>query len=144
MLATSRSPLDISVRAHLSPGDARRRLGDCGSSPIARRPPIPRSRVERSARRSKQICTSLDGIALAIELAAARVRTMSVESLASHLELRLLAGGRDRRPRQQTMRAFIDWSYDLLDEDERRVFAAARSFSAALRSRSPARCAARK
>jgi predicted ATPase/class 3 adenylate cyclase len=66
----------------------------------------------------EDICTRLDGIALAIELAAARTRTMSVENVASHLELRLLAGGRDRRPRQQTMRALIDWSYDLLSEEE--------------------------
>jgi tetratricopeptide (TPR) repeat protein len=46
---------------------------------------------------------------------------MPVETLAAHLEPRLLAGGRDRRPHQQTMRALVDWSYDLLDEDERRA-----------------------
>ncbi len=67
----------------------------------------------------EEICRRLDGIALAIELAAARVRTMSVETLSQHLDLRLLAGGRDRRPRQQTMRALVDWSYDLLDDGER-------------------------
>ena len=67
----------------------------------------------------EDICTRLDGIALAIELAAARVRTMSLETLSHHLELRLLTGGRDRRPRQQTMRALVDWSYELLGDEER-------------------------
>jgi predicted ATPase/class 3 adenylate cyclase len=67
----------------------------------------------------QDICRRLDGIALAIELAAARTRTMSIESLSRHLELRMLAGGRDRRPRQQTMQALIDWSYDLLIGEER-------------------------
>ncbi|MBV9262768.1 MAG: adenylate/guanylate cyclase domain-containing protein, partial [Candidatus Eremiobacteraeota bacterium] len=65
-----------------------------------------------------KVCERLDGIALAMELAAARTRAMSLESVASHLELRLLAGGRDRRARQQTMRALIDWSYELLTPDE--------------------------
>ncbi len=69
----------------------------------------------------EEICRRLDGIALAIELAAARIRTMPIQSLARHLELRMLAGGRDRRPRQQTMQALIDWSYDLLAGDERAV-----------------------
>ncbi len=69
----------------------------------------------------EEICRRLDGIALAIELAAARIRTMPIQSLARHLELRMLAGGRDRRPRQQTMQALIDWSYDLLAGEERAV-----------------------
>ncbi len=64
------------------------------------------------------ICRRLDGIALAIELAAARVRTIPIQKLAEHLELRVLAGGRDRQPRQQTMHALIDWSYNLLTPQE--------------------------
>lgn len=71
------------------------------------------------------ICRKLDGIALAIELAAARLRVLSVEQLAARLNerFRLLTGGsRNVLPRQQTMRALIDWSYDLLDEGERAVF----------------------
>ncbi len=66
----------------------------------------------------EDICRRLDGIALAIELAAARVRAIPVAKLAEHLELRVLAGGRDRQPRQQTMRALIAWSYDLLNAQE--------------------------
>jgi predicted ATPase len=66
----------------------------------------------------EDICRRLDGIALAIELAAARARTIPVEKLSEHLELRVLSGGRDRQPRQQTMRALIDWSYKLLAPEE--------------------------
>jgi non-specific serine/threonine protein kinase len=72
-----------------------------------------------------QVCHRLDGIPLAIELAAGRAKTLSAEQIAERLgdRLRLLAGGgRDRLPRQQTLRAAIDWSYDLLPELERRVF----------------------
>ncbi|MGH7757669.1 MAG: ATP-binding protein, partial [Vulcanimicrobiaceae bacterium] len=64
-----------------------------------------------------EICRRLDGIALAIELAATRVKVLSVEQLAAKLDerFRLLTGGsRTALPRQQTMRALIDWSYDLL------------------------------
>jgi predicted ATPase/class 3 adenylate cyclase len=70
------------------------------------------------------ICRRLDGIPLAIELAAARVRALSVEAIATRLgdRFRLLAGGnRAALPRQQTLRALIDWSYDLLTEPERTV-----------------------
>ncbi|PWT70948.1 MAG: adenylate/guanylate cyclase domain-containing protein [Proteobacteria bacterium] len=70
------------------------------------------------------ICRQLDGIPLAIELAAARVRALSVDAIAARLNdrFRLLAGGdRAALPRQQTLRALIDWSYDLLSEQERIV-----------------------
>ncbi len=77
---------------------------------------------ENDARWVEEICRRLDGIALAIELAAARVRTIPVRKLSEHLELRILAGGRDRQPRQQTMRALIDWSYELLSSEERDFF----------------------
>jgi predicted ATPase/class 3 adenylate cyclase len=69
-----------------------------------------------------QICHQLDGIPLAIELAAARVRVLSVEQIARQLQdsFRLLSGGsRVALPRQQTLRALIDWSFDLLAEAER-------------------------
>jgi predicted ATPase/class 3 adenylate cyclase/DNA-binding NarL/FixJ family response regulator len=68
------------------------------------------------------ICHALDGIPLAIELAAARVRLMAVEEIAAALtdRFRLLTGGtRSALPRQQTLRASVDWSYELLSEDER-------------------------
>src|SRR5207302_9389801 len=69
-----------------------------------------------------EICGRLDGIPLAIELAAARVKALPVEQIAARLEehLRLLVGGsRSAPPRQQTLRATLDWSYDLLTEAER-------------------------
>lgn len=70
------------------------------------------------------ICQRLDGIPLAIELAAARARLMSVEQIAEALADRfhLLAGGaRSALPRQQTLRASVDWSHELLAEPERAV-----------------------
>ena len=70
----------------------------------------------------EDICRRLDGIPYAIELAAARIRTLTLEELSRRLELRLLSGGRDRQPRQQTMRSMIDWSYDMLGESEREAF----------------------
>jgi predicted ATPase/class 3 adenylate cyclase len=69
-----------------------------------------------------QICYRLDGIPLALELAAARVRVLKVEQIAERLNdrFRLLTGGsRTALPRQQTLRATIDWSYNLLSESER-------------------------
>jgi len=69
-----------------------------------------------------QICFRLDGIPLALELAAARVRMLSVDQISARLDdrFRLLTGGaRTALPRQQTLRAMIDWSYDLLSENER-------------------------
>ena len=69
-----------------------------------------------------KICARLDGIPLALELAAARVKILRVEQVAERLDdrFRLLTGGsRTALPRQQTLRALIDWSYDLLSEPER-------------------------
>lgn len=71
------------------------------------------------------ICQRLDGIPLAIELAAARVRFLSVQEINRKLgyRFRLLTGGsRTALPRQQTLRSLIDWSYDLLTEQERALF----------------------
>ena len=70
------------------------------------------------------ICRRLDGMPLAIELAAARAATLGIEGLAARLgnRFRLLAGGRRTAlPRHQTLRATLDWSYDLLAEPEREV-----------------------
>ncbi len=71
-----------------------------------------------------QICARLDGLPLAIELASARLRTFSVESLLNQLQqaLPILTGGpRDHPLRLQTMRQAIQWSFDLLEEDEQRL-----------------------
>ena len=72
-----------------------------------------------------QICFRLDGIPLAIELAAARVKMLSTEQITLRLDdrFRLLTGGsRTALPRQQTLRAMIDWSYSLLSEPEKTLF----------------------
>ena len=71
-----------------------------------------------------RLCRRLDGIPLAIELAAARVRSLSVEQIEARLDdrFRLLTGGvRSAVPRQQTLRALIDWSYELLTEPEKEL-----------------------
>jgi predicted ATPase/Tfp pilus assembly protein PilF len=69
-----------------------------------------------------EICHRLDGIPLAIELAASRVRVLTAQEIAARLDDRfrlLVNGSRSALPRQQTLRALIDWSYDLLSERER-------------------------
>ncbi|MCX6059398.1 MAG: tetratricopeptide repeat protein [Chloroflexi bacterium] len=69
-----------------------------------------------------QICQRLDGIALAIELAASRVKMFKVEQIAARLDDAfglLTSGNRTALPRQQTLRALIDWSYNLLSEEEK-------------------------
>jgi predicted ATPase/DNA-binding SARP family transcriptional activator len=71
------------------------------------------------------ICRALDGMPLAIELAAARLRTMSPEQIAARLGDRfqlLTSGSRTALPRHQTLRAVVDWSWDLLDETERTLW----------------------
>ena len=78
--------------------------------------------TQQNATAVTDICCHLDGIPLAIELAAARVGALSVEMIAARLGDRfhfLTGGDRTAMPRQQTMRASIDWSYDLLAEPER-------------------------
>ncbi|MGB3440429.1 MAG: BTAD domain-containing putative transcriptional regulator [Actinophytocola sp.] len=71
-----------------------------------------------------RICRALDGMPLAIELAAARLRTMSIDQLANRLDdrFRLLTGGsRTALPRHRTLRAMVDWSWELLTDEERTV-----------------------
>ena len=80
---------------------------------------------DANARVVAEICRRLDGIPLAIELAAARVRMLSLDKIAERLDDRfrlLTRGARTALPRQQTLRALIDWSHDLLTAAEQRVF----------------------
>jgi len=96
--------------------------------------------TDENASSVAQICSRLDGIPLAIELAVSRITVFSPEQIAKRLDdrFKLLTGGsRTALPRQQTLRALIDWSYDLLSEDERAllrrlsVFAGGWTFEAA-------------
>ncbi|HEY3522310.1 MAG TPA: tetratricopeptide repeat protein [Candidatus Limnocylindrales bacterium] len=80
--------------------------------------------TERNATAIAQVCRRLDGVPLALELAAARVRALPVEQIATRLDdrFRLLTGSsRITVPRHQTLRQTIDWSHDLLADDERAV-----------------------
>ena len=81
--------------------------------------------TERNASLVARLCYCLDGIPLAIELAAARARILSIEQMLSKLDdrFRLLAGhDRSASPQHQTLRATIDWSYNLLEADEKLLF----------------------
>jgi non-specific serine/threonine protein kinase len=81
--------------------------------------------TERNAPAVAHVCRRLNGIPLAIELAAARVKALSVEQIAARMDdfFRLLTGGsRTAMPRHQTLRAAIDWSHDLLSAPERALF----------------------
>ncbi len=129
VLATSREPLMIAGEAlwPLAPLD----LEDATELFVTRaRAAAPAFGLdddagEQTARVVRAICERLDGLPLAIELAAARMRAFTPGDLLARLEdrFRLLTGGsRTAFPRQQTMRAVVDWSYDLLFDDERRVF----------------------
>jgi predicted ATPase/class 3 adenylate cyclase len=88
------------------------------------------------------ICRRLDGIPLAIELAAARVSVLSPDEIAKRLgdRFRLLAGGRRTAvPRQQTLHALIDWSWDLLTDDDRRLLRRLSIFAGGWTARAAAR-----
>jgi len=81
--------------------------------------------TEENAPSVAEICARLDGLPLAIELAAVRVKILAPQAILTKLEnrLKLLTGGaRDLPARQQTMRGAIEWSYDLLSEDEKKLF----------------------
>ena len=72
-----------------------------------------------------ELCRALDNLPLALELAAARTAVLTPQQILERLSQRLdlLKGGRDADPRQQTLRATIEWSHELLDEQEQRLFA---------------------
>ncbi|MCX4991338.1 MULTISPECIES: BTAD domain-containing putative transcriptional regulator [unclassified Streptomyces] len=123
VLATSREPLGVPGEL-LRPVDplpepvALRLLADRGA---AARPGF---RVEDDPGAAAEICRRLDGLPLAIELAAARLRMLTPRQIADRLDDRfrlLTSGSRTVLPRQQTLRAVVDWSWDLLDEAERDV-----------------------
>ncbi|MEU1459097.1 BTAD domain-containing putative transcriptional regulator [Streptomyces sp. NPDC005727] len=123
LLATSREPLGVPgelVRPvePLPEPVALRLLADRGA---AARPGF---RVEDDPEACAEICRRLDGLPLAIELAAARLRMLTPRQIADRLDDRfrlLTSGSRTVLPRQQTLRAVVDWSWDLLDTDEREV-----------------------
>ena len=123
VLATSREPLGVpgeSVRPvePLPDPFALRLLADRGAS--AR----PGFRVDEDPEACAEICRRLDGLPLAIELAAARLRSLTPGQLARRLDDRfrlLTSGSRTVLPRQQTLRAVVDWSWELLSEPERAV-----------------------
>ncbi|RPK85939.1 MULTISPECIES: BTAD domain-containing putative transcriptional regulator [Streptomyces] len=126
VLATSREPLGVPgefVRpVDPLPGPmALRLLAERGA---AARPGFRIDADEATAAACAEICRRLDGLPLAIELAAARLRMLTPRQIADRLDdrFRLLTGGsRTVLPRQQTLRAVVDWSWDLLDAAERAV-----------------------
>ncbi len=82
------------------------------------------SSPRRTPRPSPEICARLDGLPLAIELAAARLRLLSPQQILERLDHRLTllsAGAADLPERQRTLRGAVDWSYELLDDPERRL-----------------------
>ncbi|MFJ8884319.1 BTAD domain-containing putative transcriptional regulator [Streptomyces sp. NPDC102402] len=124
VLATSREPLGVPGE-QLRPVDplpdpmALRLFADRGA---AARPSFRADADEETAAACAEICRRLDGLPLAIELAAARLRMLGPRQIADRLDDRfrlLTSGSRTVLPRQQTLRAVVDWSWDLLDEDER-------------------------
>jgi predicted ATPase/DNA-binding SARP family transcriptional activator len=123
VLATSREPLGVPGEAlhgvgPLPPDEALRLLGDRGA---AARPGFTTADDPAAC---AEICRRLDGLPLALELAAARLRALTPRQIADRLDdrFRLLTGGsRTLLPRQQTLRAVVDWSWDLLGEAERTV-----------------------
>jgi non-specific serine/threonine protein kinase len=88
--------------------------------------------TEGNAEAVCSVCRQLDGIPLALELAAARIRILPVEEIALRLEKRfrlLTKGSRSSLPHHQTLRTLIDWSYDLLSPDEQRLFRSLSAFA---------------
>ncbi|WP_203590936.1 BTAD domain-containing putative transcriptional regulator [Streptomyces sp. SID13031] len=135
ILATSREPLGITGEAlwqveplALPTGAG---LAEVASSPALRllqdRAGAVRKDIgidERTKALMVRICRALDGMPLAIELAAARLRTMTIEQLANRLDDRfrlLTSGSRTALPRHKTLRAVVDWSWELLTDAERTV-----------------------
>ncbi|GLZ80909.1 SARP family transcriptional regulator [Actinorhabdospora filicis] len=126
VLATSREPLGLNGEtlypvAPLASADAVRLLAERGR---AARPDFTVEGANRAA--VNEICARLDGLPLAIELAAARLRSMTPAELAARLDARfrvLTGGDRTALPRHRTLRAVVDWSWELLDDAERDLLA---------------------
>ncbi|MBM7438609.1 BTAD domain-containing putative transcriptional regulator [Streptomyces sp. HB132] len=126
VLATSREPLGV-------PGELVRPLGPLpdpmalrlfADRGAAARPGFRADADAETAAACAEICHRLDGLPLAIELAAARLRMLGPRQIADRLDDRfrlLSSGSRTVLPRQQTLRAVVDWSWDLLDDGERAV-----------------------
>ncbi|MDT3400438.1 BTAD domain-containing putative transcriptional regulator [Streptomyces sp. B1866] len=126
VLATSREPLGV-------PGEVVRPVEPLPPAPAhqlfaeratAVRPGFDPARDPDTEAAVAEICRRLDGLPLAIELAAARLRLLTPRQIADRLDDRfrlLTSGSRTVLPRQQTLRAVVDWSWDLLDERERTV-----------------------
>jgi predicted ATPase len=146
VLATSREPLRAEgERTYQLPPMAMPPGRDILSAEAAQTWPAIRLFVERAAAAQNDfvlsdqdvplltdICRRLDGIPLAIELAAPRVAQLGLQGLAEHLDDRfglLLQGRRTALPRHQTLRATLDWSYDLLTENERTILRRVAIFS---------------
>ncbi|MFZ3570892.1 AfsR/SARP family transcriptional regulator [Streptomyces sp. BH097] len=134
ILATSREPLGVPGES-LYPVEplpepyALRLFGERGA---AVRPGFTVEQSEETAAAVGEICRRLDGLPLAIELAAARLRMLTPRQIADRLDDRfrlLTSGARTALPRQQTLRAVVDWSWDLLDEPERATLARLSVFS---------------
>ncbi|WP_040782696.1 BTAD domain-containing putative transcriptional regulator [Nocardia pneumoniae] len=136
ILATSREPLGITGEALWPVVPLALPKGDAGPGEIESSPAVQllldRARAVRKDLATDahtlstlaRVCRALDGMPLAIELAAARLRTMSLDQLAHRLDdrFRLLTGGsRTALPRHRTLRAVIDWSWELLTDAERMV-----------------------
>jgi len=139
ILATSRSPLDLAGELVWPvPPLSMHKRSAAGASDAARlfadRASYVQSRFELSedvAGAVETIVRRVDGIPLAIELAAARARVLSAAEIADGLDdhLRLLRGGHQSDPRHQTIRASLDWSHELLTGSERQLFARLSVFS---------------
>jgi non-specific serine/threonine protein kinase len=122
IVATSREPLHVPGEAvyrvpAMATAQAMRLFVDRARAAVGNFEPTP-----DNAQSIADICRRLDGIPLAIELAAARVRALSVDKIATRLDdrFKLLTGGDPTAmPRQQTLRASIEWSYELLSSPER-------------------------
>lgn len=136
IIATSREPLGITGEALWPVSPLTLPQPDAGPAEIEDAPAVQLLRARAVAIRKDlatdagtsatlaRVCRALDGMPLAIELAAARLRTMSLDQLATRLDdrFRLLTGGsRTALPRHRTLRAVIDWSWELLTDDERAV-----------------------
>ncbi|NUT93994.1 MAG: AfsR/SARP family transcriptional regulator, partial [Saccharothrix sp.] len=133
ILATSREPLGITGEAlwQVVPlalpaeGADEREIEDSPAVRLLRdRAGAVRTDLVADAGTLARVCRALDGMPLAIELAAARLRTMTLDQLAHRLDdrFRLLTGGsRTALPRHRTLRAVIDWSWELLSDAERTV-----------------------